>query len=76
MSESRVVQVINGGSDPGGRKMSESELSDYRLSVMARARGCNIHRVNNALQAVVMTNEFNMLAERDEKMKFISTLLA
>ena len=55
--------------------MSESELSDYRLSVMAKTRGCNIHKVNNALAVVVMTNEFNMFAERDEKMKLISTLL-
>lgn len=60
----------------GTRKMSESELSDYRLSVMARSRGCNVHKINNALAAVVMTNEFNMFTERDEKMRFISGLLA
>ena len=57
------------------KKMNSSELSDYRLRVMARTRGCNIHKVNNALQAVVLTNEFEMFEERNTKMKTISTLL-
>ena len=56
--------------------MSESEITDYRRRMMSKASGSNIHKLNNALQAVMLTNEFGMLSERDQKMKDVSSLLS
>lgn len=70
------------GSDAGeyncasSRKMTESEISDYRQRMISKASGSTIHKLNNMLQAVILTNDFEMFDERDEKMKVISSLLS